>query len=154
MPKLVHKAPKLFAHPLRSGERAVVSRALAKAGLPVDDLEAPGRLFWRFETDDEVPVGFGGLEVHGPDGLLRSLITLPPVRGRGVGPVMVAAIEFEARLLGCQAIWLLTTSAAPFFERLGYEKCERESVPEAIRASEEFSALCPQSADVLVKRLG
>ena len=86
--------PKLMAHPLRAGELAALKAALTRAKLPTADIEAPGRLFWRFESSDEVPVGFGGLEVHGEDALLRSLVTLPPVRGRGVGTAMVASLEF------------------------------------------------------------
>jgi amino-acid N-acetyltransferase len=151
MPVLI--ATKLVARPLHSGERGALSAALAKAGLPTTDLEAPGRLFWRFETEDAVPVGFGGLEVHGADALLRSLVTLPPVRRRGIGAAIVAALEFEAQLHGCRSLWLLTGSAAGFFARLGYAKCERAAVPEAIRATAEFAALCPADADVLVKRL-
>jgi N-acetylglutamate synthase-like GNAT family acetyltransferase len=144
--------PKLIAHPLRAGERAALAAALAKSELPTADIEAPGRLFWRFETSDEVPVGFGGLEVHGEDALLRSLVTLPPVRSRGVGTAMVAALEFEARLHGCRSLWLITTTAADFFARLGYARCERAVVPPAIRATAEFSTLCPASAEVLMKR--
>ena len=150
----VRKAPKLVPHPLRAGERQVLAAALTKSKLPVDDLEAPGHFFWRFETVDEVPVGFGGLEVYGTDALLRSLVTLPPVRNRGVGSAIVAALEFEAGLLGCRSIWLLTTSAAEFFGRLGYAKCDRAVVPETIMETQEFVSLCPTTADVLVKRIG
>ena len=145
---------KLTAHPLRAGERCALKAALAKAELPIEDIEAPGRLFWRFETRDEMPVGFGGLEVHGEDGLMRSLVTLPPVRNRGVGTAMVAALEFEARLHGCASLWLITTTAADFFRRLGYARCERAAVPPAIRATAQFAELCPASADVLMKTLG
>jgi N-acetylglutamate synthase-like GNAT family acetyltransferase len=144
---------KLTAHPLRDGERGALAAALARADLPIADIEAPGRLFWRFETDDAVPVGFGGLEVHGEDALLRSLVTLPPVRGRGIGTAMVAALEFEARLHGCANLWLITTTAAEFYERLGYARCDRAVVPAAIAATGEFAELCPASADVLMKKL-
>ena len=144
---------KLTAHPLRAGERGALAAALARAKLPAEDIEATGRLFWRFETRDEVPVGFGGIEVHGEDGLLRSLVTLPPVRSRGIGTAMVAALEFEARLHGCRSLWLITTSAADFFDRLGYARCERAVVPAAIRETAQFASLCPASAEVLMKRL-
>ena len=144
---------KLIAHPLRAGERGALMAALAKAKLPTADVEAPGRLFWRFETPDEVPVGFGGLEVHGEDALLRSLVTLPPVRGRGIGSAMVAALEFEARLHACRSLWLITDTAAEFYERLGYARCDRAVVPPAIAATGEFAELCPANADVLMKKL-
>jgi amino-acid N-acetyltransferase len=153
MAVVVRAAPKLVARPLRDGERGALAAALAKAKLPTEDIEMPGRLFWRFETVDEVPVGFGGLEPHGEDALLRSLVTLPPVRGRGIGAAVVTALEFEAGLRGCRRVWLVTTSAAGFFERLGYAKRDRGTVPPAIGATAEFAQLCPASADVLVKRL-
>ena len=147
------RPPRLFAHPLKLGERGALSKALVRARLPVDDVEAPGPLFWRFETADSMPVGFGGLEIHGEDALLRSLLILPPLRSRGLGAALVAQLEIEAALHGCRAVWLLTEAASGFFDRLGYAKCDRAVVPEKIRETPQFAALCPASADVLVKRL-
>ena len=76
--------PPLFALPLATWERDGIKAALARAGLPADDVETDGPLFWRFERDD-VPVGFAGIEVHGSDAVLRSLLTLPPLRQQGIG---------------------------------------------------------------------
>jgi N-acetylglutamate synthase-like GNAT family acetyltransferase len=153
MPALVRAAPKLVARALRDGERGALEAALAKAALPTADIEVPGRLFWRFETADELPVGFGGLEPYGDDALLRSVVTLPPARGRGIGAAIVAALELEAQLHRCRSLWVITTSAAEFFARLGYARCDRTAVPAVIAATTEFSALCPASADVLMKRV-
>ena len=75
------------------------------------------------------------------------------MRGRGIGSAMTAALEFEARLHGCANLWLITTTAADFYERLGYARCDRAVVPPAIAATGEFAALCPASADVLMKKL-
>jgi amino-acid N-acetyltransferase len=147
------KPPRLVALPLKLGERGALSKALARARLPADDLEAPGPLFWRFETADSLPVGFGGLEIHGEDALLRSLVILPPLRARGIGAAVVGWLETEAALCQCRAIWLLTDQAAGFFDRLGYAKCDRAVVPENIRETRQFAAFCPANADVLVKRL-
>jgi N-acetylglutamate synthase-like GNAT family acetyltransferase len=149
----VSKPPRLLAHPLKLGERGALSKALLKARLPVDDVETPGPLFWRFETTDAIPVGFAGLEIHGEDALLRSLVILPPLRSRGIGAVVVAQLEIEAALHGCRAVWLLTEAAAGFFDRLGYARCDRAVVPQPIRETQQFAALCPAGADVLVKRL-
>lgn len=145
--------PRLRSYPLLAGERGGLAAALARSELPAADVEAPGRLFWRFESPDQIPVGFGGLEIHGRDGLLRSVVTLPPVRGRGIGRAIVKALEAEAATSGCGHLWLLTVSARPFFEDLGYAVCERDKVPSAIRTTEEFSTLCPDSAVVMTKRL-
>ena len=95
------------ASPLAVWERDGLAAALAKAGLPADDICAARPLFWRFENDD-VPVGFGGLEIFGDQALLRSVVTLPPVRNRGIGTAIVTTLEAEANIRGCSAVWLVT----------------------------------------------
>jgi N-acetylglutamate synthase-like GNAT family acetyltransferase len=141
----------LRGFPLAPFERDGLRAALAKAKLPTDDITQAGRLFWRFEREDML-VGFGGLEVHGRDALVRSVVTLPPLRKRGIGAAIVASLETEAFVAGCRVAWLLTT-AAPFFGRLGYVPHERTDVPESIRKTQEFAALCPASAVVMSKPL-
>jgi N-acetylglutamate synthase-like GNAT family acetyltransferase len=147
-------APSLIAFPLAVWERDGLAAALRKARLPSEDIGTSGPLFWRFSTGDDVPVGFGGLEVYGEDALMRSVVTLPPLRGRGVGAAIVAALEVEARVSKCSAIYLLTTTAQGFFEKLGYATIDRAQTPVAIRASTQFSKLCPDSAVLMLKRLG
>jgi N-acetylglutamate synthase-like GNAT family acetyltransferase len=144
---------RLLATPLAAWERDGLRAALVKVGLPADDIGDPQLLFWRFETYEDVPVGFGGLEIHGPDALLRSLVTLPPLRQVGMGAAMVGVLEVEARARSCRTIYLLTTSEADFFERLGYARCARGDAPAAIRASRQFSELCPAGATAMVKRI-
>jgi N-acetylglutamate synthase-like GNAT family acetyltransferase len=145
------KTLRLVPCPLLTGERSALAAALKNARLPIEDIEAAGRLFWRFETVEEIPVGFGGLELYGGDALLRSIVALPPVRHKGFGSAIVAALEEVAQLHNCRSLWLITTSAVEFFDRLGYARCDRAAVPSAIGTTTEFAALCPANADVLVK---
>ena len=144
---------RLLATPLAEWERDGLKAALSKAGLPAADVGDPRLLFWRFETLNDVPVGFGGLEIHGPDALLRSVVILPPLREIGMGRAIVDTLETEAAARQCRAIYLLTTSQADFFARLGYAPCARGEVPDAIRGSEQFASLCPEDAAVMVKRM-
>ena len=144
--------PALFALPLAIWERDGLKAALARAGLPADDVAHDGPLFWRFERDD-VPVGFAGIEVHGTDALLRSLITLPPLRQQGIGAAMIDKMEVEARARGASAIYLLTNDAVSFFTKRGYAPCGRDGVPAAIAATAQFARLCPASATVMVKQV-
>lgn len=143
----------LIARPLPQGERGALALALGKAGLATDDVEQPGPLFWRFETKDQLLLGFGGLEVFAPHALLRSVLTVPPMRGRGFGRAIVEALEVEAIVLKCHTMWLLTTAARDFFAHLGYAACDRGNAPTAIRATCQFSSLCPEMATVMRKRL-
>ncbi len=150
------RAPDLIPRPLAVGERAGLAALLAKEHLPVGDIDAPGCLFWRFDTKDDMPLGFGGLEVHGRDALLRSVVTLPPARGHGVGRAIVTALETEATVAGCHAIYLLAAPSG-LFAPLGYVACDAKGVPPSIRRSAQFSDFlagrAPPAVGVMVKRL-
>src|SRR4051794_5872927 len=143
----------LLATPLAAWEREGLKTALVKVGLPADDVNHAHLLFWRFESAADIPVGFGGLEIHGGDALLRSIVTLPPMRRMGMGSAIVAALEGEARAHNCRAIYLVTTSEAHFFGRLDYAACTRSAAPDLIRHSLHFGRLCCASAKVMVKQI-
>ena len=121
-------------------------------GLPVDDIEDDGRAFFAFHHAGRC-IGFGGIEGDGRDRILRSLVILGAARGRGTGREAVTLLESEARRLGAARLHLLTTTAADFFRKLGYRDHDREDAPETVASSREFAALCPASADYLVKPL-
>ena len=142
----------LFALPLATWERDGLKAALARAGLPAADLETEGPLFWRFERDD-VPVGFAGIEVHGTDAVLRSLITLPPLRQQGIGGAMIDKMEVEARARGASAIYLLTRDFVRFFAKLGYAPCGRERLPPAIAAAGTFASASLADGTAMVKQV-
>lgn len=52
-----------------------------------------------------------------------------------------------------RTLYLLTDTAEAFFERLGYTRVARETVPLGIQQTEEFSSLCPDDAAVMKKEL-
>ncbi|SMH46570.1 arsenic resistance N-acetyltransferase ArsN2 [Azospirillum agricola] len=131
--------------PLADAERPALARLLAANGLPTDDLDEPGRRFWRV-ADDQGTLGYGGLELHGADTLLRSVVVPAERRGAGGGRAVVSALRAEAGTLGVERLWLLTIGAAGFFERLGFQRVERASAPPAIQSSAQFAGLCPGSA--------
>src|SRR5882757_6235112 len=95
-------ARRLIRTPLAAWEREGIKAALIGAGLPAGDVDDPYVLTWRFETYEDVPVGFGGLEIHDDDALLRSVVTLPPLRQIGMGAAIVDALEAEARARRCR----------------------------------------------------
>jgi amino-acid N-acetyltransferase len=145
-------ASRLSALPLAAWERDGLQAALVRSGLPAADVGEADRLFWRFETTEDVPIGFGGIELHGREGLLRSVVILPPLRRHGYGTAVVAVLELEAQSRGCRMLYLLAPMAQSFCARLGYLPCVRASVPEPVRASREFAAY-PSSTPVLAKAL-
>ncbi len=133
----------------RSSDLDAAVRLLSDAGLPVDDLTAD-HLALVAEEDGELH-GLIGLERFGDIGLLRSLVVASHDRGRGLGRMLVSALESHARDCGIAELWLLTIDADAFFERLGYDVRRRDAAPDAIRATAEFSALCPADAVLMSK---
>jgi arsenate reductase len=124
---------------------------LNAAGLPTADLALPGRRFYRFATTLGETIAVGGLEGTDGDRLLRSLAVAPASRGQGFGKAVAASLERLAGADGGKRLHVLTTTAAPFFERLGYAPADRASAPADIGNSAEFRELCPATACYLTK---
>ena len=97
-------------------------------------------------------VGVAGLELHGGDGLLRSVAVAPGKRGRRIAQKLCDEVETRASALGVQSLYLLTETAERFFLRRGYGAADRADAPPAISASREFAFVCPASAALMVRR--
>ena len=135
-------------------DRLPAIRALLGASrLPVEDLD-PALLprFFGVEGADGLQ-GVVALERQGEAGLLRSLAVVPAARGTGLGRELVRHVEAEAVRAGLRELWLLTTTAEPFFRHLGWEPAARDGAPEGIRGTSEFRGVCPSSAACLRRDL-
>jgi N-acetylglutamate synthase-like GNAT family acetyltransferase len=101
--------------------------------------------------EDDGPVATATAEVRGPDAYLRGVATRDDARGRELGTLVVAAAVGDARRRGASRCWLLTETAEPFFDRLGFRRTDREALPTwALDRSPE----CPTSAAAMVRELG
>lgn len=142
----------LDLEPANEADLDEVESLLDQNDLPTADLHANEIRLFCARADGEL-VGVGGLEVYGPDALLRSVVTDPSVRGEGYGTSLVDALEERAAALGATELYLLTTTAATFFGDLDYREVDRESAPRSIRETTQFSTLCPDSATCMRKRV-
>lgn len=95
----------------------------------------------------------GGMEVHGNIGLIRSICVQAECRDRGLGKVVYKSLEDRAGQLGLNGLFLITTTAETYFERLGYHIQDRSSLPDPICKTRQFSELCPTSAIVMKRDL-
>lgn len=131
-----------------------IAQILGNAGLPFSDIgESHLPDFLVVEKDGAV-VGCVGIERYGNDALLRSLAVDASRQGVGQGRHLVDAIETYARETRVKRLFLLTNSASGFFEDHGYHEIARDTAPEAVRASTQFSQLCPANAVCMEKVLG
>jgi len=139
--------------PANAADAADIQRLLESSGLPTTDLTP--RLLEHFLVlrDGEALVGVVGLEPAGDAALLRSLAVAEPARGSGTGRQLLDAAEALARTLGARDLYLLTTTATDYFARRGYHHAPRGTAPDTIRATPQFSGLCPASSSFMVKHL-
>jgi len=99
-------------------------------------------------------IGAAGLEIHGAQGLLRSVVVAPEARGAGLGGRLTDAVIARARELRLAGLTLLTETAADYFPRYGFAVITRAEAPADVQRSVEFQGACPQSAVVMHLPLG
>ena len=137
----------------RQFDLARVCEILASFDLPTEDINTLNlREFWVAEEQGQV-IGVGGIERNGNIGLVRSLAVQQEHQSNGVAKKIYDAIEKYAVDKGVLRLYLLTTTAEEYFQKLGYETIDRDSAPIPIKESNQFSNLCPQSAVLMQKRL-
>jgi amino-acid N-acetyltransferase len=117
--------------------------------LPADDLQLKNSLLLTYYNADDALVGSGGLEFYQDKTLLRSLAVSPELRGQQLGKQIVQDLLQQAREAGMNEVYLLTQTAFFFFQKLGFKEVQRDLVPAEIKASSEFSQVCPSTAQVM-----
>ena len=131
--------------PAASADLPAIRALLERLHLPASDLGGDGQTFLVARSGAEI-VGAVALERHGPDALLRSLSVIPRLQSTGLGKALHREAVAEARRTSTRALYLLTTTAAPFFEKAGFRHIDRAAAPAAVASSQEFTALCPSTA--------
>lgn len=132
---------------------AAIRALLMEEGLPVEDVSAERIPHVIVASGEAGLQGCVALEVYGSAALLRSLAVHPSAQRQGLGRRLVARAERDARAMGVDRLFLLTTTASGYFEKLGYAVVSRDTVPDAVKASSQFASLCPASARCLGKVL-
>jgi GNAT superfamily N-acetyltransferase len=73
-------------------------------------------------------LGCAGWRAHGEDAELKRMFTMPAARGRGVGSLVLTAVEESARERGCKRVILETGDKQPeaiaLYVKRGYERIE------------------------------
>ena len=128
--------------------------ALVEAGLPGDDLMESNRRFYAYDMLDGMHAGYAGFEQYGEDVLIRSVVVPPEARKGDIGSGIVPLLLFRALKTGARRAYLITTSAAPFFARLGFKEVERKLAPASILSTRQATFLCPASAALMTRKLG
>jgi amino-acid N-acetyltransferase len=145
------KEPFAIVNAATAHDLPAIRDLLAAAGLPnadIDEAQLPG--FVVLLAGDRV-VGAAAVEALGKCGLLRSVVVAGECAGRGYGARLTEAAQNRAAARGLAPIYLLTTTAAGYFARHGYVRIDRAALPAEVRASREFTTLCPDTAIAMVR---
>jgi amino-acid N-acetyltransferase len=135
--------------PARAADLGALKALIESASLPLEGLDDQFPNAYVIARAGGQLVGAAGLERYGTSGLLRSLAVVPAARGNGLGRRLVLDRLAAARSSKIERVYLLTTTAAPYFEKLGFLPAVRSEVPMALAASPEFASACPASAACL-----
>jgi amino-acid N-acetyltransferase len=131
-----------------------IQALLAACGLPAEDLTPALLAGFLVATEAGTVVGCVGLERVADGALLRSLAVEPAHRGRGIAERLCDNAEELALAAGAGTLYLLTTTAAEYFEARGFERVPREALPASVRATAQFRELCPTTAVAMTKPTG
>ncbi len=98
-------------------------------------------------------VGCSALEIYQENALLRSVAVKPRFRKQGLALSLTRAALDLAKHYQVTNVYLLTETASTFFSKVGFTRVPRSNVPENIRQTLEFTALCPDTATVMTMPL-
>jgi amino-acid N-acetyltransferase len=135
--------------PARAADLGILQALLESASLPLEGLGDQFPNGYVIARASGELVGAAGLERYANVGLLRSVAVATAARGSGIGRQLVQDRLRAARSSEIQRVFLLTTTAAGYFEKLGFVSAARNQVPKELAASPEFARACPASAACL-----
>src|SRR5262244_3548539 len=138
-------ASRALVRPASAEDWPAIEQLLRLRERPADGARSQLEGFLAVE-EDGVLVGCAGLEQYGDVGLLRSVAVAETLAGRGLGRQLVTSSIDLARQRRLRDLYLLTTTAADYFPRFGFEPLPREALPAVLSASEELRGACPASA--------
>ena len=133
---------------LRAGDLAQLENLLLGNNLPAEDCAEQAQNFYGIFDDNDL-IAAGGLEPAANVALLRSVVVHEQYRSRGLGKRIVEYLIRLAESEGRESVYLLTETAAAYFENLGFKRIERVEVPAAVADTRQFASLCPDTASCL-----
>ena len=136
--------------PASGGDLAAIKQLLVASLLPSRDVGGANQRFIAASESGRL-IGCAGLQVAGPDGLVRSMAVDWTRRNAGLGSRLHARLLFEAALAGVRTLYVVTSTAEDFFAGHGFRKIAAHAVPPELQRSEEFAAFVPGGSAVMAR---
>ena len=143
---------RIRARKAQGGDLPGIERLLLASSLPTAGV-AQGLSGFLVADDAGRVVASAGLETYDGAALLRSVAVDPGYRKRGLAAALVRGLLEECRERGVTEGFLLTTTAADYFRRLGFTPIARDDVPSSVQVSREFQDVQCETAQAMLLRL-
>jgi N-acetylglutamate synthase-like GNAT family acetyltransferase len=100
-------------------------------------LDALGAHYWVLRGERGAIVGSTGFELSpdASDALIRSVAVASGARAAGLGTELASFAIDAARDAGAQRAWLFSRRSGPFWQKLGFERVDTESLAGALGAT-------------------
>lgn len=131
----------------RREDLATVEALLAASGLPTAGVAPQVEQF--LVAQGEELLGVLGVHAAGTQALLRSFAVRPERRNSGIGQALVEGMLARLRRQHCREAYLLTETAAAYFQRHGFTDIRREAMPQTLLAASGLADACPCSSRCL-----
>ena len=112
----------IFIREATLADIAKIHTLLTQTQLSTDDILVYGARYWLVEDIHQQLVGTVGLELGKDSVLLRSAAISPSLHGQGVGTYLVQHVLNEARNAGYRHVYLFSTNAGTYWQRLGFHE--------------------------------
>ena len=122
-----------------------IIQLLKENNLPWSDIELGKQFFFIAKRENQI-VGCIGIEVYESLGMLRSFSITESYKNNSLGKMLYNKLIEYCLDNELQKLYILTTTADKYFEKLGWKMIRRDVVPLIIQNSNEFSSICPSSA--------
>lgn len=124
---------------VEDSELPELKQTLLSEKLPTHTIDKNEVIYYKAVDVDDNAIGWGGIEVYGNQGALRTIYIKEEMRGKGAGLLLVQALIEEAREMNLKKLWLLTPKEEKFFQKLGFVYAIRSEAPKDIQNCEEFT---------------
>jgi amino-acid N-acetyltransferase len=122
-----------------------IKSLLTSNALPVAGVDDHLKTFVVARDGDQI-VACGGAEAYPAAALIRSIAVRADYRSHGLGGRIVRQLVDHLSARGMREFYLLTTTAAAYFEKRGFKVVDRGEVHPQLLASREFQDACPTTA--------
>jgi N-acetylglutamate synthase-like GNAT family acetyltransferase len=127
-----HRAGEIVIEQTRDLER--VRQILERAKMLTDGVNWPPACYLLAFNGDEA-IGVVGIEPILDAALIRSLYVVEPYRDRGIGSQLVTSARKAAHTRGARRLYLFSTEAGQFFQRLGFEAAPVAELTAALKGT-------------------